>query len=197
MQMHKIRNLFGTMIILAFCAREVQSSVCSGDAGVGIAQAYAIAIAYPDSLPQFAKRNAAFFRENGMSIKCGRTLISQLRSAALSGPSPSSVREHAGDVAGRAGRPDLAGSLADDMLGGRMDMFQVASYLEQLIETLPAMVNGNLGPYHSTLVYKNLKYAWDLTQSLGVMSPQDLKALRDMTMEMSEWYVKNFAALVR
>ncbi len=70
MQMHKIRNLFGSMIILA-CVTLVcftckaQSNVCSGDAGVGIAQAYAIATAYPDSLPQFVKKNPSFFGENG------------------------------------------------------------------------------------------------------------------------------------
>ncbi len=76
-------------------------------------------------------------------------------------------------------------------------MLQIASYLEQLIETLPAMVNGNLGPYHSISVYKNSKYAWDLMLNVGILPPQDLKAIRDMTMEMSEWCVKNFAALVR
>jgi hypothetical protein len=183
------------LIILCWFVNETNAQNCAGDAGVGIAQAYALAISYPDSVPEFVQRNAVFFQQNGAAIQCGQILAATLQSAALLGPSPQSIREQAMDVAGRSGRPDLGPKVADDMLRTRSDLQQLASYIQDLVNTLPAAAKGDLAPYHSTNLYRFSKYIWTL--SSGLLSPGDMQAIRNMTMQMSEWYVKGLANTVQ
>lgn len=196
MRIYRIKLLLATIVILGSIVNAAQAQTCSGDAGEAIARAYAIAVSYPDSVPEFVRKNASIFQPNGAAIRCGKALVSQLLSAAISGPSPNSIREHAADVAGRAGRPDLGPPLGDDMLKNRADMYQLASYLQNLVDTLHSITGGDVAPYQNTAVYQNSKLVWGMTESLGVLHPRDIKAFRDMTLEMSEWYVGNFASLV-
>jgi hypothetical protein len=196
MAAHKTKLFLVAVVVLCSHVSVALAQTCKGDAGVAIARAYAIAITYPDSVPEFVKKNGPFFQPNGGAIKCGRVLASQLLSAALSGPSPNSIREQAADVADRAGRPELGSSLGDDMLENRSDMYQLAAYLQNLVETLPSIMAGNMAPYKNTAVYQNSKLAWGMMESLGVLPPGDIIAFRDMILEMSEWYVGNFASLV-
>ena len=183
------------LITLCCFVNETNAQNCTGDAGVGIAQAYALAISYPDSVPEFVQKNAVFFQQNGPAIQCGQILAAALQAAALSGPSERSIRERATDVAGRSGRPELGPKIAEDMLRTRSDMGQLASYIQDLVNTLPAVASGNLTPYHNTNLYRFSNYIW--TMSSRLVSQEDLQALRTMTMQMSEWYVKNLADTVQ
>lgn len=192
----KTKIFLVTLVVLCLHVSVAQAQTCKGDSGVVIARAYAIAVSYPDSVPEFVKKNGTFFQPNGGAIKCGRVLASQLRSAALSGLSPQSIREQAGNVACRADRCDLGPIVADNMLKNISDMYQVAGYLQNLVDTLPSVTAGNVVPYQNTAVYQNSKLVWGMLESLGVLPPRDIKAIRDITLEMSEWYVGNFASLV-
>lgn len=175
---------------------QAQAQICGGDAGVALAEVYAIAVSYPDNVPDFIQKNSPLFQQNGSAIKCGRVLASQLLSAALSGPSPNSIREHAGDVACRAGRCDLGETVSDDIMKNKSDMYQLAGYLQNLVDTAPSITEGDVGPYQNTAIYQTSQMVWGMTESMGVLHPSDIKALRDITFEMSRWYLGNFARLV-
>lgn len=212
MNIFRIKMLFVPILLLAFhisgCSSgqdtdappqaqaQAQTQTCGGDAGVALVEVYAIAVSYPDSVPEFVQKNTPLFQQNGSAIKCGKALASQLLSAALSGPSPNSVREHAGEVACRAGRCDLGESVSDSILKDKSDMYQLGVYVQNLVDTAPNITEGDVDPYQNTAVYQTSQLVWSTTESMGVLHPSDIKVLRDLLFEVNKWYLGNFASLV-
>jgi hypothetical protein len=191
MKANKTLWLIGVLILCACSGNGAEANVCNGDAGVGIARAYAIAISYPDSLPQFVKNNPDLFRENGPSIICGRTLVTELRKAVLKGPDIESIKGHAMDVATRAGAPELGPKLGEDMAKGSADVMQLAFWLEELVNTIPSLLQDDPKPYSNTSIYQYSKFMW--TFSEGLLLPDDLKRFRDMMQEANEWIVTSLS----
>lgn len=177
----RLRRRFAPLLLLVFhltgcssgedAASPAQSAtqICRGGGGAALARVYAIAVSYPANVPDFVQQNAMFYRADGSAIRCGRVLASQLLNAALSGPSPDSVREQAADVAGRAGRPELGPSVADSMLENQADLYLLAGYVQNLVDTLPGVAEGDLTPYQSTAVYQNSAMVWTMIESIGAL----------------------------
>jgi hypothetical protein len=196
MRLLLIKLLLTSIIILSFFIDVTQAKTCKGVAGDTIVKAYALAVSYPDNVPEFVLINASQFHADGDAIRCGSVLASQLRSEALTGPSPNAIREHAAKVAGQSGRPDLGPKIADDMISLNGDFLILAAYFQNLVDTLPAMLTGDITMYRDTLIYKNSKTGWGIIENSGLLPQKDIEAFRDLTMELSEWYAGNFVSLV-
>jgi len=196
MATHKMKLFLAAILVTSLYVDMAQSQTCRGDAGVAIARAYAIASSYPDSVPEFVGKNRALFQQNGDAIRCGSLLASQLRSAALQGPSPNSIREQASNMADQAGRPDLGPVVADDMLKSRLDMLELASDIQDLVDTLPSIIDGDVTPYQNSNVYQKPKFVIGILENSGLLTPRDLHDWRDLTMKICEWYVRQFVSLV-
>ena len=182
--------LIGLFILLVCSASEKHSSPCTDDAGALMAIVYSIAVSYPDDLPRWVQENSALFTANDRWRDCCRVLITQLRARALSGPSNQSVNEHAADIAGRAGRPDLGPKIAEGMMEGRLDMFQLANWLEMLLNSLPSIRGGDNSIYVRTDIYTLTRLMWEMFERL--LPPAEVELYRRVTMELNQWLVKTF-----
>lgn len=185
------------VVLLAFglYSGSAQAQTCRGNAGLALAKAYGIAIGYPDSLPAFVRRNAQFFQQDGPAIRCGRRLAYQLMHAALSGPSPSSVSEHANDVACRAGMCHMGPTIANDIMKSRADLYQLAGFVQSIADTAPRIVKNDLVPYHQSGIYQTSRFVWQMTGSLaqgGILGPGFIPKYRQMMSSMSEWYLLQY-----
>lgn len=183
------------LFALGLYANGAQAQTCRGNAGLALAKAYGIAIGYPDSLPAFVRNNAQYFRAGGPAILCGRRLAPQLMHAALSGPSQSSVREQANDVACRAGMCRMGPPLANDMLRSQADLYQLAGFVQNLVDTVPRILQNDLGPYHDSGIYQTSRLIWQMTGSLaqgGMLGPDFISKYRQMMSGMSEWYLLQY-----
>lgn len=196
MKLHTWVFAISTVLLIGVCAQTAHGNNCDADAGRRIAHAYALAISYPDSLPQFVQQNKEFFHEDGPSIQCGRALVDGLRKSALSMPSPGDIRAQAMDVATRAGAPEMGPKVGDDMVATSLDMLRLASFVEELANTCPQLAAGDAKPYHDTSIYGFSSSMWGMIEQSGTILTADLKAIRDMTMEMSEWMVLNLGAAI-
>jgi hypothetical protein len=163
--------------------------------GGQLARAYSIAVAYPENVPGYISENKTPMEAEYAQGSFGRYFIDCLRQRAISSPDPGDVNEHAMEIASRAGAPQLGPQLAQDFLRERTDMMLLAGYLEDIIGVIPSILQGNTNSYHSTTLYSAMRYVWQ--SAAGLVQPDFLQRLRQMTFELNEWYVDNLMDTVR
>lgn len=163
--------------------------------GGQLARAYSIAVAYPDNVPGYISENKTPMEAEFAQGSFGRYFIDRLRQRALSGPDPGDVNEHAMEIASRAGAPQLGPQLAQEFLKERTDMMLLACYLEDIIGVIPAILQGNTNSYQRTTLYSAMRFVWQ--SAAGLVLPEFLQTLRQMTFELNEWYVDNLMDTIR
>ena len=163
--------------------------------GGQLARVYSIAVAYPDSVPNYMSENKTPMEAECAEGSFGRFFIDCLRQQALSGPAPNEVNERAMDIAARAGAPQLGPQLAEEFMKERTDMMLLASYLEDIIGVIPDILQGNTNSYQGTTLCSAMQFVWQ--SAAGLVQPEFLQTLRQMTFELNEWYVDNLMDPVR
>ena len=178
---------FSYLLVLLFLSNSYAQ--CQGDNGLALTIAYSNVFAWPDNLPNFVNTNVQFFRSNGGSIICGRQFVHRLRQGAIACPTYNQIYNQAVTVTGNAGLPHMAPDLAAQMYNYNTDLSLLASYIEELINVCPEIVNGNLVPYHNSNIYR-ISYAL-LTGMQQLLLPQHVLVIQRMTYDMNMWYVGN------
>jgi len=163
--------------------------------GGQLARVYSIAVAYPDNVPNYISENKTPMEAECAEGSFGRFFIDLLRQRAISGPSPDEVNDRAMEIASIAGAPQLGPQLAQEFLKERTDMMLLASYLEDIIGVIPDILQGNTNSYQRTTLCSAMQFVWQ--SAAGLVQPEFLQALRQMTFELNEWYVDNLMDPVR
>ena len=163
--------------------------------GGQLARAYSIAVAYPDNVPGYISENKTPMEAECAQGSFGRYFIDCLRQRAISGPAPDEVNERAMEIASLAGAPQLGPQLAQELLKARTDMMLLASYLEDIIGVAPDILQGNTTSFQRTTLCSAMNVVWQ--SAAGLVLPEFLQTLRQMTFELNEWYVNNLMETVR
>ena len=177
--------------------QEKPISPCVSEGGAMAIKAYAIAVSYPDSLPAFITEHATMFAVDGEAIECFRILSSKLLSTALTGPSPTSIENKAHELARELGSPNLADAFANELQKERLDAYRLSKFMQSLAATLPSIAKGTVETYHNSEIYQQMNLLWSITEQQKLMSVDDLKTFRDMTLRINEWYLNYLATNLR
>jgi hypothetical protein len=154
-----------------------------------LAQAYALAVSYPDSLPAFVARTPGSFRSEADVIRCGQRLVKELYGYSAGWPAPDSVERVAMELANQARHAELGAPVARLARESGTDLKTVGRYLESLVfKVLPGLAENKLEPYAYSEVYDAARFVWS---SIARTDPAlDIPAMRELTRQLSEWYIR-------
>lgn len=138
----------------------VRPRPCQDEAAVrALAHAYVLALPLfeapsflkiaTETLRVFVPQQAAYFRQDGESIRCARALSRAIIGRIVDIYDPRDTQS-AAEVAMRTGLPDFADKVARDMQAPLSEMVHLAVELQWLSDVLPPMVNGDTVPYKTT-----------------------------------------------
>lgn len=159
-----------------------------------VAVIYALAISQPDAVPEYVKSHKNLFAESSDFYNCIDDFSNALKESAIKSPSRNEIYDQAMKIAGDAGMPEMGSKIADDMSRSSGDMIRLASYLQQIKNSMPGLINGNSRTYASTELYQMSSYIWQMSSNL--LLPQQVQSIREMMYRLSYWYVSNLITAV-
>jgi len=154
-----------------------------------VSRVYAHAIVYPENFAQFVSENSELFTNNSNFENCISEVAAAMANSALRAPSRSAIEEQSMRIASDAGVPELGSSVANDIMKTSGELYRVASYLKQIQNSVPLILNGNNTYYQSSEVYSLNLLVWNIAATY--MSQQELNKIRELTYKLSYWYMSS------